>query len=32
MRVRLVVDANCDLPQSFIDENDILILPRDGLK
>lgn len=27
MRVRLVVDANCDLPQSFIDENDILILP-----
>lgn len=27
MRVQLVVDATCDLPQSFIDENDILILP-----
>ncbi|UZZ09527.1 DegV family protein [Ectopseudomonas mendocina] len=28
MRVRLVVDANCDLPQSFIEENDILVLPN----
>lgn len=27
MRIGLVVDSGCDLPKSFIDANDILILP-----
>lgn len=27
MRIGLVVDSGCDLPKSFIDENNILILP-----
>ena len=27
MRIGLVVDSGCDLPKSFIDEHNIMILP-----